>query len=153
LTRQSEEGFGFWKNRPDLTQTIITNAGGSLTVCGKTITDVAVDDAHSALEALCGPDHGNDAFQCCRQLMAATLNGAAGGAMFPDLAACNAICGDPNASDADVNACEGDADKFNGSGDNVKNLPFPEGNADSGPCKAAAATDCLIIDPTACAVQ
>ena len=143
---------GFWKNRPDLTQSIITAAGGSLTVCGQTITDVAVDDAHSALEAMCGPDQGNDRFQCCRQLMAATLNGAAGGAVFADLAACNATCGDPNASDAAVQACEGSADTFNGSGDNV-NLPFPEGNADPNPCKAAAATACLIIDPTACAVQ
>src|SRR5262249_55919702 len=131
---------------------IITDAGGSLTVCDKTITDVAVDDAHPALEAFCGPDHGNDRFQCCRQLMAATLNGAAGGAMFADLAKCDAICGNPASSDADVTACEGEADTFNGSGDNVK-LPFPEGNADPDPCKAAAATACLIIDPTACAVQ
>ena len=84
--------------------------------------------------------------------MAATLNGAAGGAVFADLAACNATCGDPNAADAAVQACEGEADMFNGSGDNV-NPPFPEGNADPNPCKAAAATACLIIDPTACAVQ
>jgi hypothetical protein len=84
--------------------------------------------------------------------MAATLNAASGGAVFPDLATCNATCGDPNASDAAVQACEGEADTFNGSGDNVS-LPFPEGNAHPDPCKAAAATACLIIDPTACAVQ
>jgi hypothetical protein len=113
---------------------------------------VAIDDAHSALEALCGPDHGNQRFQCCRQLMAAGLNAAAGGASFADFASCNAICGNPASSDADVNTCECDADTFNGSGDNVP-LPFPEGNADSHPCKAAAATACLIIDPAACAVQ
>jgi hypothetical protein len=114
---------------------------------------VAIDDAHSALEALCGPDNGNQRFQCCRQLMAAALNSASGGATFSDFASCNAICGNPNSSDADVNTCEGNADKFNGSGDNVKNLPFPEGSADSGPCKAAGATDCQIVDPTLCAVQ
>src|SRR5262249_57932595 len=107
---------------------------------------------HSALEALCGPDQGLQRFQCCRQLMAAALNAASGGAVFSDFAKCNAICGDPNSSDADVNTCQENANTLNGSGDNV-NLPFPEGNADSDPCKAAAATACLIIDPAACAVQ
>ena len=46
-----------------------------------------IDDAHSALEALCGPDVAvMQQFQCCRQLMAAALNAAAGGAVFPDFA-------------------------------------------------------------------
>jgi len=124
-------------------------------VCGVSITNVDVDNAHSALEAMCGPDQGNQRFQCCRQLTAATLNGASGGAVFPDLAACNAICGNPNSADADVNACESEADTFNQSGDNV-NLPFPPGNADSGPCENdtpnAKDTACLIIEPQLCAV-
>jgi hypothetical protein len=127
-----------------------------LTVCGVSITNVDVDNAHSALEAMCGPDQGTDRFQCCRQLMAASLNGAAGGAQFADLAACNAICGDPNSSAADIATCEGEADAFNGSGDNV-NLPFSPGSANSGPCENdnpnAKTTACRIIDPTACAVQ
>jgi hypothetical protein len=101
---------------------------------------------------MCGPDQGVDRFQCCRQLTAATLNGVAGGAQFADLATCNAICGDPNAAAADVQSCIGAADTFNGSGENV-DLPFAEGNADPDPCKAAAATACLIVDPPSCAVQ
>jgi hypothetical protein len=120
------------------------------------ITDVAVDDAHSALEAMCGPDSGVDRFQCCRQLMAAALNAASGGAVFPDLASCNAICGNPNSSATDVATCEGDADTFNGSGDNIA-TPFPEGSADSGPCENdpvnAKDTACRIVDPASCAVQ
>jgi len=142
---------GFWKNHPALTQSILTQAGG-LQVCGDLITDVAVDDAHSALEAMCGPTTGRPRFQCCRQLMAAALNGAAGGATFTDLASCNAICGDPNSAAADVQACISAADAFNQSGDNL-DLPFPSGPAKSGPCKNAADTDCTIIHPTNCAVQ
>jgi hypothetical protein len=142
---------GFWKNHPALTQSILTNAGG-LEVCGKLITDVAVDDAHSALEAMCTPINGISRRQCCRQLMAASLNGAAGGAAFFDLAHCNDVCGDPNSSSGAVQNCINEADDFNGSGDNIS-LPFSPGPAKSGPCKKAADTDCTIIVPTDCAVQ
>jgi hypothetical protein len=142
---------GFWKNRPDLTQSVLTAAGG-LTVCGQLIDDVAADDAHSALEALCGPDQGVDRFQCCRQLMAASLNLAAGGASFVDLASCNAICADPSSAADAVAKCEGDADAFNNSNDNVS-TPFPEGSADPNACKDAANTACTIVDPTSCATQ
>jgi hypothetical protein len=105
---------------------------------------------------MCGPDHGTDRFQCCRQLTAATLNLVSGGAVFPDLAACNAICGDPNSSAADVATCEGEADTFNQSNDNAP-TPFPGGGADPGPCENdtpnAKDTACLIIKPQLCAVQ
>src|SRR4029079_10778579 len=69
---------GFWKNRPALTFSFLP-----VTVCGVTITNGDVDNAHSALEAMCGPTVGEQRFQCCRQLTAAALNAAAGGAVFP----------------------------------------------------------------------
>jgi hypothetical protein len=104
---------------------------------------------------MCGPDQGTDRFQCCRQLTAATLNQADGGAAFADLATCNAICGDPNSSATDVATCEGEADTFNQSNDQAC-CPNP-GSADPGPCNNdnpnAAGTACLIIAPQLCAVQ
>ena len=41
------------------------------------------------------------------------------------------------------------------SGDNIENLPFPAGSADSGPCQTPNASDtaCQIINPSSCAVQ
>jgi hypothetical protein len=144
---------GFWKHHPVLTQTVVTTAG-DLTVCGEPITNVAIDDAHSALEAMCVSIGGDQRLQLARQLMAASLNVAAGGAPFPPLASCNAVCADPNATATDINTCEGQADTYNGSGDNVP-LPFPEGSADPGPCKEAQNTACTITDPGegSCAVQ
>jgi hypothetical protein len=145
---------GFWKNHPALTQQVITDAGGKLVVCGEDITNVAIDDAKSALEAMCGSANGNFEFQCCRQLTAASLNGAAGGATFFDLAHCNDVCGDPNSSKADVSACNNEATDFNQSGDNL-DLPFPPGSAKSGPCQKAADTKCEIVEPqeSLCAAQ
>lgn len=144
---------GLWKNHPALTKIILDQAGG-LTVCGESITNVAIDDAKSALEAMCGSANGNFEFQCCRQLTAASLNGAAGGAVFADLAHCNDVCGDPNSSKADVNACNTEATDFNQSGDNL-DLPFPPGPAKSGPCQKAADTTCEIVEPqeSSCAAQ
>ena len=66
----------------------------------------------------------NFEWQCCRQLMAASLNGAAGGATFVDLAHCNDVCGDPNSTKAAVDACQTEANAFNQSGDPL-DLPFP----------------------------
>jgi hypothetical protein len=148
---------GFWKNHVALTKSIVTAT--PLTVCGQVIDDVAINDAHSALEAMCGPANTNFEFQCCRQLMAAALNGAAGGAAFSQLAACNTICGDPTSSAAAVQSCESAADTFNGSGDNLNFPPGSPGAAhtptNSGPCDQAAATPCLIIEPqrAVCKIQ
>ena len=143
---------GFWKNRPALTLSFLD---GGITICGELITNVNVDDAHSALEAMCGPDNGVDQFTCCRQLMAAALNAASGGAVFPDFAFCNTACANP--ASPDIATCEGEADAFNQSGDNIMQNLFPEGNANSGPCENdtpnAKDTACQIIQPTLCAVQ
>ena len=44
---------GFWKNHVQLTQKVLDDAGG-LTVCGEHIVNTAIDDAKSAIEAMCG---------------------------------------------------------------------------------------------------
>jgi hypothetical protein len=148
---------GFWKNHAQLTESIVSSM--PLTICGDLINNTDINNAHSALEAMCGPANTNFEFQCCRQLMAAALNGAAGGASFSQLAACNTVCGDPTSSAADVQACASAADTFNGSGDN---LAFPPGSPGSvsgparpGACQAAGKTACLIVEPqrASCAVQ
>lgn len=140
---------GFWKNRPEISLLVITNAGG-LTVCGQPIINVAIDDARSALEAMCVDVGGVKKRQLARQLMAASLNVAAGGAPFPLLAACNAVCADPAATDDAVTDCINDTDDYNNSGENV-GLPFDPGSANSAPCKMAKNNDCFIIDPPSCA--
>jgi len=123
-------------------------------VCGKKITDVAVNDAHSALEALCISPQGNQRLQLFRQLLTAALNDAAGTpATFTDFAACDALCQDAGATDADLSACVDAADAFNNSGDNVT-APFePAGAAVTAPCKSAADTACTVLAPASCAVH
>lgn len=141
---------GFYKNHPDITLTILNGAAG-LSVCGRTITNVNVDSASSALEMMCVAVQGDARLQLARQLMAAALSGAAGGAQFSELASCNAICADPNASATDIQNCSTDADTFNNSGDNVT-APFdPPGSANPTPCKAAQDTACTIEAPAVCA--
>jgi hypothetical protein len=120
-------------------------------VCGRKITDVDVDHAHSALEALCVSPKGNQRLQLARQLLTAALNGAGGGAKFTDFAACNAICTNAASSKDAVTGCTDEADKFNNSGDNIP-APFDNGtSATPGPCKDARGTDCTIFDPGLCA--
>lgn len=145
--------LGFYKNHPDITQALIAQAGGTLNVCGRTITDIAINDSHSALEALCVTPAGDQRLQLVRQLTAAALNVAAGStAVFSNLASCNATCADANATGTALSTCESDADGFNNSGDNVT-APFdPPGAADSSLCDVAGDTACTYLDPGACAV-
>jgi hypothetical protein len=144
--------LGFYKNHPDITQAILSGAGG-LTVCGHEITDVMIDDAHSAIEALCTEIHGDQQTELLRQLLTAALTMAAGGSSFGDYAACDAVCRDPNASTMALAGCVDDTDAFNQSGDNVT-APFdPPGAAQAGPCQAAFETPCEVLTPGSCAVQ
>jgi hypothetical protein len=53
---------------------VINAAGGSLSVCGKTITDTRLNDQHSAEEALCVRVQGTQLLQLASQLTAAALN-------------------------------------------------------------------------------
>ncbi len=141
---------GFYKNHPAITLSIVTAAGG-VTVCGHAITDVDVDHGHSAVEGLCVSPQGDSRLQLIRQLITASLTDAAGGAVFPDLARCNAVCTNPSSSSLDLDTCINQADAFNNSGDNLP-APFdPPGSADTGPCQAAHGTACTIATPAACA--
>src|SRR6266481_590475 len=141
---------GFYKNHPDITQQILASVGG-FNICGHAITDVGVNDGHSALEALCVNIGGDQRLQLVRQLLTAALNMAAGGATFPNFAACNAVCQDPGASVTQLSDCIGQTDTYNQSGDGVA-APFdPPGPASPGPCGAAFETPCTVLTPALCA--
>ena len=53
---------------------MITAAGGSLSVCGETLTDTHLNHQHSAEEALCVRIQGQQILQLASQLTAAALN-------------------------------------------------------------------------------
>jgi len=132
-----------------VTQWILDQVGG-VTVCGIEITNTEVDDAHSALEALCISPKGDQRLQLVRQLTAAALTMAAGGATYGDFAACNAFCASGKGSIYDVGNCINSADAFNNSGDN---LPAPFDGVESGYpefCQMAHNTACNVLDPDAC---
>lgn len=141
--------IGFYKTHPEITFGILTSGGG-LTVCGKAITDVDIDHAHSALEALCISPLGDLRLQLARQLTAAGLTMAAGGATFGDYAACNALCADPGTPGAALSACIDSTDVFNNSGD-AFTAPFdPPGPANPTPCQVAHDTPCTVLAPGSC---
>ncbi len=123
---------GFWATHAgteklrsnNITQAVITAAGGTLHICGEDITNTTLNSASSAEEALCVPVQGNQNLQLARQLTAAALNcvisgggadcaGASIAGLFND---CNSLCPgdltDP-AAKADVTACIGLLDCFN----------------------------------------
>jgi hypothetical protein len=139
---------GFYKNRPDVTQSILDAAGG-IEVCGLTIDNTSVGSASSALEAMCGPNGGDKKTALIRALTAAALTQAAGGATFGGFDLCNMLCA-TGASDDELSACTKITAAFNESGDN---LPAPfggGGSADSGPCQEAADSACRLSDPATC---
>jgi hypothetical protein len=140
--------LGFYKTHPAVTQWILDQAGG-ITVCGVHLDNTNYDDATSALEALCISPRGDGRLQLVRQLTAAALTMAAGGATFGGFAECNALCA-AGGSDVAIGACIGSTDAFNNSGDN---LPAPFDGFDSGSpeyCRIAHGTPCNILDPAAC---
>jgi hypothetical protein len=127
---------------------VLTFAGG-LNVCGHLITDVDVNHGHSALEAMCVSPGGDQRLQLARQLMAAALNIAAGGAPYSGFSACNTVCQTSSDPMALAN-CIDSTDVYNNSGDNVP-APFPSTSADSKPCQKAHGTACTILVPANCA--
>jgi hypothetical protein len=56
----------------NITQRVINLAGGCLEICGQKITDTALSDKNSAIEAICV--QGNTGLQVVRQLTATALN-------------------------------------------------------------------------------
>ena len=115
---------GFWgthggmeKNpsQINITQEVIDAAGGSLSICGKTIDNTAVGNVNSALEAICVSPKGDQRLQLARQLTAAALNCVMSGA----IADCNSLidvfdtCNDACTNDTDPGTCIEDLDAFN----------------------------------------
>jgi hypothetical protein len=123
-------------------------AGGALAVCGGTISDIDIGHAHSALEAMCVAPQGDQRLQLVRQLTAAALNRAAGGAPF-DLAACNAVCADATATASALAACIDGVDAYNQSGDAIAG-PWGTVAANPNPCDLAAITPCTFVVPGTC---
>jgi hypothetical protein len=82
-----------------MTQGIIDRAGGCMVVCGEKITNTNLNDAESAVEALCVPD-GESTKQLARYLVAAALNCVLSGgpadcstsSIAATYAACDAAC-------------------------------------------------------------
>jgi len=95
---------------------------------------------------------GDQRLQLVRQLLTAALNMAAGGATFPNFAACNVVCQDLGASTTQLSACIDQTDAYNQSGDAVTAPLDPPGAASPGPCGAAFETACTALTPGSCAV-
>jgi hypothetical protein len=152
-TSTTQPGFtrtaGFWKNHPAVTADVLASAG-PLAVCGVSLSTIAVGDAASVLEALCISPQGDQRLQLARQLTAAALSAAAGGASFAALAACNAVCVDPGATVETLSDCITALASFNASGDNVPAPWDPAGDADTLPCQLASSTACTILAPGDC---
>jgi hypothetical protein len=152
-TTPSGSGFtrtvGFYKTHPSITRDILA-AHGPLTVCGQVVVDVDVDHAHSALEIMCVTPQGDVRLQLARQLMAAALSRAAGGAAV-DLGPCDAVCTNAAATDAELASCVDAIDGYNQSGDAVTAPWGAPGAADPRPCDLAALTPCTVVAPGDCA--
>jgi hypothetical protein len=141
--------LGFYKTHPGVTQYILDQVGG-IDICGIHLDNTNVDDAQSALEALCISPKGDTRLQLVRQLTAAALTMAAGGATYADFDTCNNFCTTSTGSIFDVGDCINSADAFNNSGDN---LPAPFDGVDSGApeyCQIAHNTACEVLDPATC---
>jgi hypothetical protein len=122
---------GFWNTHggiekgarsTNITQAVIDSAGG-LDVCGTLITNTAVGNSASAIEAMCVSVKGDLNRQLVRQLTAAALNceisgGPAGGCNTEHatlIADCNLTCADGSGGRS-VNECIDEIDCFNNGG-------------------------------------
>jgi hypothetical protein len=160
-----------------VTAAVIELAGGSLSICGQTLTSEAttddpstpaldaVDDASSALEALCIRVEGDRRLVLARELTILALNcvasgfgpecQGAGGSLAELFASCNAVCASDSAA---VGSClaslaavssrceEGDlpALALLGNADSCSD-PGPAGSSKA--CSAARKTRCTILAP------
>ena len=156
---------GFWgthagiekANSKNITQAVITAAGGSLSVCGETITNTGKSDDESAVEAICVSPSGTIRLQLARQLTAAALNcvvsngdgTCAGTPLYSTLfAACNAVCANAASSTSSVTTCISGIDCLNNGGKLLANGYCQTGTCADGvtPCKRGAAC----VDASVC---
>ena len=161
---------GFWKNRSgdqdhprstNLTQLVIDAAGGSIDICGRSITNTNLNSVNSALEAMCVSIEGIQQRQLARQLMAAALNCVVSGgdsmcngiSIESEFQAANAAC---TANAGDLSFHIGVIDDFNNSKhcheqdlgqsevfEGVNPLPGPAGSPKM--CKRATKNDTYIV--------
>jgi hypothetical protein len=160
---------GFWGSHAgtehprstNLTQLVIDAAGGSLDICGQTITNTDVGNMMSALEAMCVKVQGVQRRQLARQLTAAALNCviSGGGADCSDtsvealFAEANAACA---ANSGNLSQYIDGIDAFNNGEechdrdlsesdvfDGVSPLPGPAGSSRA--CNAAAKNNVFIF--------
>jgi len=134
------------KNSNNITQAIITAGGGSLAICGETITNTDVDDDESAVEAICVSPEGTQRLQLARQLTAAALNCiiSGGGADCNGVGIyetrfqeCNAACAASSSSMSAIDNCINDIDCLNNGG-----ILHPDGFCQKGTCNGDAETRC-----------
>jgi hypothetical protein len=170
---------GFWgshagdekgEKSQNITQEVIDYIGGCVEICGEIITTTEVDDAESALEALCVSPRGYQKLQLARQLMAMALNCIISGGgpkcqnmSIEDLfSECNEICA--GITSGNVGQCIEMVDSWNNgyyNGCHSRRLcstandlcfedppyvkPGPAGSPKA--CRAARKNDCTIIMP------
>jgi hypothetical protein len=162
---------GFFGTHATVTQAILTQAGGSISVCGQTLNNTNVGSNQSTEEALCVAVKGNQNLQLARQLTALALNCTISGlgsncANDPTLSTlfstCNSAC--TGSSSKTVNSCISAIDCFNNGGVpqsdgscgtspngscHDRDLPssLPSGSADSSKsCNAATQNSCTIFN-------
>jgi hypothetical protein len=110
---------GYWgthagseNGNPNLTLLTMGAGGGSLSICGETLTNTSFDNGSSALEGLC--DSGGGKTQLARQLIAMSLNCISSGNPGPadcigitpfdeTFNTCNALC--VSGTNPQINAC------------------------------------------------
>jgi hypothetical protein len=131
-----------------VTQAVIDAAGGSLDVCGTTITNTDLGSDQSAIEAICVAVKGELELQLVRQLTAAALNCAVTpcSSEHSDLVDdCNDTCAD-GSGDRTINECIDELDCFNNGGVwDEDSCVFP-GTCDSDGEACLTDEDCLGIE-------
>lgn len=149
---------GFWgshggtekRRSQDITLATIVAGGGSLSICGESITSTIVSDNESALEALCVSVRGEQRLQLARQLTAAALNcvisngdpGCSGTPLFAGIfSSCNITCASSGSSSSAITSCIADLDCLNNGGRVLSNGFCQTGTCSGGPetpCNAAS---------------
>jgi hypothetical protein len=162
---------GYWgthagtakKNSVNVAQEVIDAVGGSIEVCGQSITDTdTIGSLDSSLEGICVRVRGVRERQLYRQLVAATLNCALSGGISDcdtlvgqydgdvSFDECNEVCeGNPDADPPSVGDCIAALDCFNNGGHIV------DGECGLGVCSDDGEVcdedlDCDQTDPQTC---
>ena len=141
---------GFWGARggserggQNITEEVISLAGGALNVCGQIITQAEeIGSLDSALEGLCVSVRREPQRQLYRQLVAFYLNCVISGAatdcdaLVPIASECDLLCATGGSDAVTINECIGQIDCFNNGGEQV------DGGCALGTCELDATEFC-----------